>query len=91
MLLHLHIDSVLIRFKRLKAVVDPLSVRLITRENMLRKLIAVWSGDRSIYYSRILFFSCTSCLHDNCSEENVSILSLKRCIKYIKHHSFLAL
>ena len=34
---------VLISFERLKAVVDPLSVRLITRENMLRKLIAVWS------------------------------------------------
>ena len=34
---------VLISFERLKAVVDPLSVRLITKENMLRKLIAVWS------------------------------------------------
>ena len=34
---------VLISFERLKAVVDPLSVRLITRKNMLRKLIAVWS------------------------------------------------
>ena len=34
---------VLISFERLKAVVDPLGVRLITRENMLRKLIAVWS------------------------------------------------
>ena len=33
----------LISFERLKAVVDPLSVRLITRENMRRKLIAVWS------------------------------------------------
>ena len=34
---------VLISFERLKAVVDPLRVRLITRENMLRKLIAVRS------------------------------------------------
>ena len=34
---------VLISFERLKAVVDPLSVRLITKKNMLRKLIAVWS------------------------------------------------
>ena len=34
---------VLISFERLKAVVDPFRVRLITRENILRKLIAVWS------------------------------------------------
>ena len=33
----------LISFERLKAVVDPFRVRLITRENILRKLIAVWS------------------------------------------------
>ena len=32
---------VLISFERLKAVVDPFRVRLITRGNMLRKLIAV--------------------------------------------------
>ena len=34
---------VLISFERLKAVVDPLSVRLITRKDTLRKLSAVWS------------------------------------------------
>ena len=115
---------VLISFERLKAVVDPLSVRLITRENMRRKLIAVWSvsavvaspllyayqtqtddtgtvsctnsmfGDSAtdlLYYSRILFFPCTSCLHDSCSEENFSILTLKRCFKYVKYHSFCTL
>ena len=33
----------LISFERLKAMVDPSSVRLVTREDMLRKFIAVWS------------------------------------------------
>ena len=50
-----------------------------------------FSATDLLYYSRILFFPCTSCLHDSCSEENFSILTLKRCIKYIKHHSFHAL
>ena len=50
-----------------------------------------FSATDLLYYSRILFFPCTSCLHDSFSEENFSILTLKRCIKYIKHHSFHAL
>ena len=33
----------LISFERLKAMVDPSSVRLVAREDMLRKFIAVWS------------------------------------------------
>ena len=50
-----------------------------------------YSATDLLYYSRILLFPCTSCLHDSCSEESFSILTLKRCIKYIKHHSFHAL
>ena len=108
----------LISFERLKAMVDPSSVRLVTREDMLRKFIAVWSvsavvaspllyayqtqtddtgtvsctnimfGDlaRQIYHTIHVF--CFFFVHDSCSKDNFSFLTLKICIKYIKHHSF---
>ena len=63
---------VLISFERLKAVVDPLSVRLMTRKTMLRKLIAVWSVS-AVVASPLLYayqtqtddtgtVSCTNCM-----------------------------
>ena len=108
----------LISFERLKAMVDPSSVRLVTREDMLPKFIAVWSvsavvaspllyayqtqtddtgtvsctnimfGDlaRQIYHTIHAF--CFFFVHNSCSKDNFSFLTLKICIKYIKHHSF---
>ena len=73
----------LISFERLKDMVDPSSVRLVTREDMLRKFIAVWSVSavvaspllyayqtqtRQIYHTIHAF--CFFFVHDSCSKDN---------------------
>ena len=76
---------VLISFERLKAVVDPFRVRLITRENILRKLIAVWSVSAVVNSPSLYAYQTQTDDKGTVSCTNIMFGDLARQIYYTIH------
>ena len=76
---------VLISFERLKAVVDPFRVRLITRGNMLRKLIAVWSVSAVVASPLLYAYQIQTYDTGTVSCTNIMFEDLARQIYYTIH------
>ena len=76
---------VLIGFERLKAVVDPFSVRLITEENTLRKLITVWSVSAVVASPLIYAYQTQKDVTGTVSCTNINFGDLARKIYYTIH------
>ena len=78
----------LISFERLKAMVDPSSIRLVTREDILRKFIAVWSVSAVVASPLLYAYQTQTDDTGTVSCTNIMFGDLARQIIYHTIHAF---